>query len=183
MSIIYNKSSYKIKEIVRKQNETVLQTPIVSIIQYRETPEQLQSYSVENPILSKVKEMEIEYNKGERRLIFGKDNNERERAWVEREVRTKRSDTNIQTPNVSIIQYRETPEQLQSHSLENPDLSKVEELEIEYNKGGRKVVFEKDTTIETTAASTPKTNKTVEDEVNESINQMPSRENICGSYR
>ena len=72
MSIIYNKSSYKIKEIVRKQNESILQTPNVSIIQYRETPEQLKSFAVENPDLSKVDEIEIEYDKCGRRLVFEK---------------------------------------------------------------------------------------------------------------
>ena len=51
-----------------------------------------------------------------------------EQGFEQREEKRKHHDSILQTPDVSIIQYRESPELPQDTSVENPNLSKVTEM-------------------------------------------------------
>ena len=71
----------------------------------------------------------------------------------QREEKRKHHDLILQTPDVSIIQYRKSPELPQGISVGNPNLSKVTEMEVDecpsknqcYQKirCGRKLLFER----------------------------------------
>ena len=84
------------------------------------------------------------------------------------EVKRKHNESILQTPDVSIIQYRGTPELPQGHSVENPDLSKVYEIEVDecsnreqcqkHNRCGCRLIFEKDTTTDALPNAAAQTN-------------------------
>ena len=82
-----------------------------------------------------------------------------EQAFEQREEKRKHQESILQTSDVSLIQYRESPELSQGPSVENLNLSKVSKMEVdecpnrdEYqqkHRCGPKLVFERESSTNT----------------------------------